>query len=195
MTWWRESTIPNTDELLEIIDSLVFHCPSSYVTKIRDGSYSDGKEKYKITYVPVSGRNCSFRQRGIDKTLLHTALAQVRKPMLQHGTFHVLQCKESVTEKVSSIISNSSLSDPYFEMAVFHKISNLSDVEAYYYYVRNAFAHGAFEIIGNSPSNIYILESKRNDTVKAQIRLKGSTLLCHAHLARLKSSEIKKMQR
>lgn len=52
---------------------------------------------------------------------------------------------ESVEATVSSIMSMAALRDPYYEMIVFQKRTDMTETEALYYHIRNAFAHGAFE--------------------------------------------------
>lgn len=197
MTWWCVNEIPENDgKFQKIIENLLFQCPSSIENRIKDGNYANGKKKYKKTYLPISARGCSFRERGIRGDLFRTLLAQVKNYMKYNGTFQSIDCKESVGNTVVKLISESSFSDPDFELAVFNKRSNMSIIETYFYYIRNAFAHGAFEVKRNGKKTIYLLENKNSKgEIKAQMRLNESTLLKYATLVHLKPSEIKNLRK
>ena len=71
----------------------------------------------------------------------------------------------------------------------------MSDPEAFYYYIRNAFAHGSFEVIPTNNGNVYLLESSKDGAVKAQMRLKETSLIEYIRLANLTATEIKALQR
>lgn len=70
----------------------------------------------------------------------------------------------------------------------------MSDAEAVFYYIRNAFAHGSFEVVSGSDP-IYKLESKKNGVVKAQLLLKQTTLIKLADLSERSRTDIEKLQR
>ena len=87
------------------------------------------------------------------------------------------------------------MSDTNFELVVFQKRTDMSDTEAFYYYIRNAFAHGSFEIINTDSGKIYKLESGKDDSVKAQMRLKESSLKRYIDYSMLSASEVKALQK
>ena len=197
MPWINQSaSIPiDRKEFVSIIDDFVFNCPSSVMHQIKDKESKD-KQKKKYEYRQVSARRSSFRQRGISGSLLTTILSQIRKPLQKNNAYYVMNTNESVTEQANMIVRSASLADPYFDFMVFHKRSDMSETESVYYYIRNAFAHGSFEVIDTqNEEQIYKLQSKKEDTVKAQMRLKESTLKKIACLSRYTPQQIKSMQK
>jgi len=178
-----------------IVSGLVFNCPSSIEHKVKDGFYENGKSKYKLVYKPVSARNSSFRNRGIEKNLFVTILAQIRRPLNIIKTYALIDSSASVEQTVKSIKGASTLSDPYYEIIVFQKRPDMTDTEAFYYYIRNAFAHGSFEVVSTNNGNIYLLESSKDGEIKAQMRLKDTSLKEYIRLANLSVAEIKALQK
>ncbi len=176
MAWWSiKSKIPITDKNFQtIITALVFNCPSS------------------INKQPVSARKTSFTRRGVIKHYLTTILAQIRHPLAQNNAYHPVEDSSiAIAERTQQIIKNSPLSDSNFDLIVFNKRNDMPDTEAIFYYIRNAFAHGSFEVISiRGGSRIYFLESKKNETIKALMRLKESTLLHYVKLSELSVTEI-----
>ncbi len=197
MPWVNvKRTIPTTNPTFQVIVcGLVFNCPSSTERKVKTGVNEEGRAQYKSTYKPVSVREVSFRRRGISGSLFVTILAQIRRPLIATKTYALIRSSESVENTVNSITSTTSLSDPFYELIVFQKRNDMSDTEALYYYLRNAFAHGSFEIIPTNGGNVYLLESSKDGSVKAQMRLKESSLREYIRLANLTVAEIRALQR
>ena len=193
MSWWKTSrTIPYSDGKFQaIICGFVFECPACnrFFTKLENSS------KKEMQYKPVSARHVSFKARGITGHFLTTILAQIRKPLMRSNTYAVVKPGESVEQTVKAIIKNSSCSDDNFELIVYQTRTDMPDSEAVYFYIRNAFAHGAFEIINNEGTRIFLLESKKNDVVKAQMRLREGTLIRYIEFANLTKDEIRNLQR
>lgn len=195
---WIDTTksIPITNMAFqEIVSGLVFNCPSSTLFKVAIGVDERGKTKYKKKYKPVSVRGSSFRSRGIEKSLFETILAQIRRPLNNINTYMLIDSSESVERAVDSIMCSVSLGDPYYEMIVFQKRPDMSNAEALYYYLRNAFAHGSFEVVSTNNGNVYLLESSKDSNVKARMRLKESSLLEYIRLANFTAGEIRNIQR
>ena len=71
----------------------------------------------------------------------------------------------------------------------------MPDTEAIYYYIRNAFAHGSFEFTDVGDRRILVLESSKDGKLKAQMRLRESTLLKMIELSRKTATEIYGMQK
>lgn len=197
MAWVNTTrSIPKDDPIFQaIVCGLVFNCPSTTEHREKIGVNKQGKARYKRTYKPVSARNVSFRSRGICKDLFNTILAQIRRPLNKTKTYALIKPTESVEATVNSIMSATSLSDQYYEMIVFQKRSDMTDPEALYYYIRNAFAHGSFEVVPTNNENVYLLESRKDETVKAQMRLKETSLREYIKLANLTAEEIKKLRK
>lgn len=193
MQWWSVSKIPY-DKLEKLVYTFIFLCPSSTIKKEKVGTNYKGKPAYKKTYVPVSARNCSFKERGITGSLLRTILVQIRNPLINKGTYVALENNISVEEKVEAILSDKTLKDPTFDILVFHKRSDMPETEAIFYYIRNAFAHGSFQIQSSENGNVYLLESKKNKIITAQLRVKENTLKRYINLLEMTPDQIKEIR-
>ena len=182
MTWWRINNIPiDKENFNRIIMGFVFECPSSI--------------KKNDCFFPISDRRCSFRQNGIEKSLLNTIFSQIRKHIGKSKLFPIEKA-DDFDRIFNNTINGLSFQDPLFEVLFYRKRSDMSDTEAIYYYIRNAFAHGAFECVkyGNCEL-IYLLESGKNNRINARIRLKEQTLLKLLEIKEMSSREIKNMQK
>lgn len=175
-----------------IIDGFVFCCPSSIKSDETDNA---NPKKRNIIYKEVSKRACSFRKRGIESTLLTTLLALIRKPLTDQKTYSVLKDDEDVATAVDRIIIASSLADPFFDIMVYKHHPKMSDAEAIYYYIRNAFAHGSFEVKCTKRGCYYLLQSDKDGKVKAQMRLRESTLNHLLELSKMSASDLRAKQR
>ena len=170
-----KSPVPIEEAFFQsFIVAFVFNCPSATVVCKK-------KEKPK-RFNPVSTRGCSFRERGITGTLLTTLTAQIKKRV----DFYKKAEKNQKVEDLFESISNN-------ERIVFRENAQMSDAEAVYYYIRNAFAHGSFEYIPER--KLYKLESKKDDNVKAQMILSESTLQKLAELSSVDKKFIENLQR
>lgn len=190
--WWKKTdTIPCDEKFIKLISKLVFLCPAS--TR-KNGKQSGQKDKGE-NYSDVSARNCSFRKKGIKGTLLTTLLSIIKKPLIANKTYAVLKQDCSVEETRKGIETQSRLGDRYFDLIVYQENGNMSQIEAIFYYIRNAFAHGSFGIIEEKNRRIYFLESKKGETIKAQMRLNEDTLLQYAGLLDLTPKDIRALRK
>ena len=197
MAWHRASgAIPiERGEFQRIVSGLVFCCPSSVVHRIRMKSDS-GKRRYERRFEPVSNRGCSFRKRDITGSLLTTLLAEIRRPLQAKGGYSKLSsgCGRTVQEEFSALDQSPGHSDGSFDLMVYRERSDMSDVEAIYYYIRNAFAHGSFNVV-LEPKPIYYLEASRKGTITSRMRLREQTLLRVLDLGELSPNEIKALRK
>lgn len=178
--------IPIQEQAVQtIIKSLLFNCPSC-ITK---------KSKKKRIYQPVSCRKNSFRERNISGPLLNTLWAQIKAPFFEKRAFRVIDVSDSVEEVLSQIDGEIFYQDRCYDVVVMKNRTDMAKVEAFYYYIRNAFAHGSFEIYSDKGKKVYNLESAKDGDIKARIRLKESTLLQYTRLSQLSASDIKSLQR
>lgn len=154
-----------------------------------------GKRKEKKIYKDVSVRDCSFHKKGISGNLLSTILAEIRRPIAKQGLFQIIKTDADVSAAVNALLSSRTGNDQWPDLIVMHTRSDMPDSESIYYYIRNAFAHGSFEIIRDDRQNpIYRFECKKDGTVKAQIELKEKTLIRLKQLAEMSPKEIKQLQ-
>lgn len=182
-------------EFNHLINGFVFNCPSRIIKETKIKPPPTTGPKYKREHENVSKRKCSFYDRGIKKDLLTTILAQIRKPMVANGTYMALKPEKDVELERQLMESSITLSDNLYDEMLYHTRTDMSDTEAIFYYVRNAFAHGSFEAVPNGASYVYILESQKEDKIKAQMRLKEETLLRYLELANASEKEIRSLQR
>lgn len=197
MDWWKKAnnTPMANKQFQSIVKGFVFECPCGNRVTTVIGLKSDGKKKKQLVYNPVSARAVTFKNRGITGNLLTTILAQIRKPLARNNSYAALQPSEDVALVSDNLIRNSAQSNNLFEMMVFHKRTDMPDVEAIYYYIRNAFAHGSFEVINRGADTVYLLESSKGNKSKARMRLNEKTLLRYLELKDMTNSEVKALQR
>ena len=194
MSWWSSRKIEYGKLNISLIYKFIFICPSSIIKKVKTIGNAEGENNYKHTYNPVSARSCSFKERGITKDLLATILAEIKRPLTAMGTYSKLKGGGNVEETVYSILNCTTLADRDFELIVFREHSDMTDTEAIFYYIRNAFAHGSFEF-KNSGGPVYYLESRSAGIIKAQMRLKESTLKKYITLIEKTPAQIKELRK
>ena len=197
MNWWKKTdNIPlSSKQFQSIVKGFVFECPCCTRHPKTIGLNADKKKRKQLVYIPVSARAESFKDRGISGHLLTTILAQIRKPLARNNAYAAIQPSEDLTIAANELILNSAQSDDMFEMMVFQKRADMPDAETIYYYIRNAFAHGSFEVINCRNDTIYLIESSKEGKPKARMRLNERTLLRYLELKKLTSSEIKALQK
>lgn len=184
------------NRLIEVIDFFVFHCPASIRSFVKDGIWPDGKKKRKKIYKDVSVRDCSFRKNGITGNLLSTILAEIRRPIARQGLFQVIKTDADVSATAKALLCSRTGNDQWPDLIVMHTRSDMPDSESIYYYIRNALAHGSFEVIRDDKLQpIYRLECKKDEIVKAQMQLKEKTIIRLKQLAEMSPGEIKQLQR
>ena len=191
----RQRLSAKDGELLSLMIDFVLDCPSTVRHKTSAKKGDKGSRKKKIVYDPVSARHSSFRERGITGHLLTTVLSQIRGPLAKSGTYACLPASSSVENEVSRMLNGTNNSDKYYDYIVFLSRSDMPDTEALFYYIRNSFAHGSFEIVESANGRTFLLESSKKDCLKAKMRLRQSTLKSMADLSRLKAVDISKLQR
>jgi hypothetical protein len=153
-----------------------------------------------VTYVPVSNRDrCSFRSRNITGGLLTTLGARIKR-LVDEGCYQVIGAEPSafasVDEATRRLVESSTRSDELFNLIVFRRRSEMSDAEAVFYAVRNAFAHGSFEVVSPAGGErVYLLEAAKGDVTQARIRLKESQMRELLRMGGLNKGGVKKMQR
>ncbi len=201
MNWWNnKKDLPLINEnFIAILDGLLFNCPTSIRSRVTVGIGEDGKKKTKTIISPVSARANTFRKRGIKGQYLTAILYEIRKPLIANNAYYVVDKSHNVEVQMKHIIKTTALSDPNFDVIVMLKRdrNEMPETEAIYYYIRNALAHGSFEFVSqrNDVEAYYLLESKQKNTVKAQMRLKESTMLKLVALSKMTPIDIKHHQK
>ncbi len=68
---------------------------------------------------------------------------------------------------------------------------NTSITEGYFYCIRNAFAHGNFDVV----NGVYYLRNMAGDTIKGLAKLKEETLLAWIELVNMTPEELKQKRK
>ena len=169
--WWNKgASIPfNSQSFQKIIDFFLFNCPS----EIEKGSKKLGTKTYK----KVSQRATTLRAQGWTGGSLNTLLASMKHTTSGHLEYRVFETNRDIRCEVNMIEKTVSLTDSNFEMIVMSERTDMNKTSAIFYYIRNAFAHGSFSVISDSGRTIYYLESAKDSTIKARLRLREDTLM------------------
>lgn len=169
--WWNKGTsIPfNSQNFQKIIDFFLFNCPS----EIEKGN----KKKGTKTYEKVSRRATTLRAQGWTGGSLNTLLASMKHTASGHLEYRVFDTSRDIHYEVKMIENSVSLTDSNFEMIVISERTDMKKTSSIFYYIRNAFAHGSFSVIMDNGRTIYYLESAKNSTIKARLRLREETLM------------------
>jgi len=173
-------TVDEKTKLLLI--EFILNCPSSI--------------KKNKNYYPVSARNCSFKERGIKDALLRTLLAQIKKELPNRKCYVKVKPGESIENAIQQMNKESNLTDGEHEYIVLTEHHAMSETESVYYYIRNAFAHGSFNVgLSKDNDHMYSLESKKENVLKSQMLLKEATLETYITLMKKTPDKIKEHQR
>jgi hypothetical protein len=172
------SEIPTDKKFYEIVADFLFQCPSCNTKN----------------HSPVSKRGKTFYDRGINKGLLITLLNNIKR-RINKSNYLIINTGDDVENKVDELVKNSRYADKNFEFIVLKKHPEISITESIYYYIRNALAHGSFEVIGTKNNRIYLLENSNKGKLTAMMRLKESTLKYIASLSKMSAKEIEKLRR
>lgn len=165
-----------------IIQFYLFETPvRTYNKKIKDvqgATIDQPHPKYNYEFKKVSKRGITFVDRNLDGAKLNT----LRAAMIRVTGVKLMAVEDGVTETVNEI-------DPSAEYIVIKKNdNNVSITEGYFYCIRNAFAHGDFDIDGK----VYTLRNEAGGKVKGVARLKESSLLAWIDLVSMDIENIKR---
>ena len=120
----------------------------------------------------VSERGRTFKDRKLDKNGLNSLVAAMRR--CSNISIYTVKQTPTVPTGVQ-------------EYLIIRERSDMSIVNAYYYSIRNALAHGSFQF-----ENGYLsFENKHNGDLKALGRIKDSTLLRWIELCDMRVSDLK----
>lgn len=160
MKWWNQGAYPlkiGHSNFLKVIDFYLFHCPVD----------KKGKEI-------VSARGKTFRERNITDKKLRALLAEMKKD-IEHYELADEHCK--VEERVFIAENSKKYNNTEFQMIIFYENKDLGKTKTIFYAIRNAFAHGSFSVKPSKGEKIYYFENRYQKIIKAQFRIKETTLL------------------
>ena len=153
--WWnRNDTIPFSDgNYIKIVDFYQHKCPVVFKNGQR-----------------VAHRGFDFKAKGWNSNLIKTFLCEIKKNCGHPLYYKCCKSNESVEDVMPQADTN-------LEAIVYKENCNLYKTQSIFYAIRNAFAHSSFSVVNNGSYKIYYLESSKDGIIKAQIRLKETTLL------------------
>lgn len=125
---------------------------------------SKKEQAYMNVYEYVSVRDCSFRSRNITRGVFVTINSQIKK--IVSGNYFSLNPNEVSVESQVEQIEND---NENAELIVIKSRDDMSDTEAVFYCIRNALAHGAFEIKGSGAKNYFCLRAVEEMFCKVEL--------------------------
>ena len=135
--------------------------------------------KYNYHFKRVSCRGQSFEDRGITGATLNSFRAAMKRVA---DTDIILKAVTDMSDLVSY--------EPDSEYLIIRKNeNNVSNTEGLFYCIRNAFAHGSFDI---TESKVYVFENWKNGNLNGTAKIREKTLLSWIDLFFLDIEEIKK---
>lgn len=177
------SKIPlNSKNFQRIIQFFLFECPVETYKRIDKEKETDAEREnqihphYNYHFHRVSHRGFSFA----DKELTGAKLNSFRAAMKRVAETDITLL---AVDEINEI-------DLKSEFVIIKKNpGNVSDTEGLFYCIRNALAHGSFEVLNNK---YYYFENRSGDKLKGIARLKEKTLLSWIGLFNMPIDEIKK---
>lgn len=154
---------------LNILDFYLFKCPVMF------------KNKQCVSLIADT-----FEELGLTGANLRILLNKIKKTVPK-DRFISIGPKDNLDEYYKNI--QNKFSDPNFEIIILKKHSELCITKTLFYMIRNAFAHGSFEIIGKT----YCFKCSKGENLRAIIRLRENTLLRWIDLIHMDISKLKKI--
>lgn len=175
------SPIPLTNKAFQrIIQFYLFECPvRTYrrVTKEMPGRTEEQPHpKYNFNFKKVSKRGITFADRGLDGAKLNTLRAAMKR--VANVTMEAVVGEVVAPEAEEYIV-------------IKKNDQNISITEGYFYCIRNALAHGDFDV----EKGVYELRNRSDETIKGLARLKEKTLLKWIELVDMTAEELKQVGR
>lgn len=161
MEWWEKGKYPlqiGKSNFLRIVDFYLFNCPVY--------------NKVQISRVSVMGK--TFEERHITGKRLTTLLKDMRNMV---ETFKLVDGKEDIENVLEAETKKLKYKSDAFQIVCFIENSDLGQTKTIFYSIRNALAHGAFSVKSIKKEKYYYFENRNRGKVKAQLKIKESTLL------------------
>ena len=173
----------NNPDFQRILKFYLFECPARSYDRI--GKEKDTLKtvesqidpKYNYHFHRVSKRGVSFYDKGIYAGRLNSFRAAMKR----------VAATNIVLDSVDSLDDYDEL-DKNEYLIIKRNYQNISDTEGYFYCIRNAFAHGNFDV---SKQGYYIFENSNRGKLKGIGRLSKRTLLAWIDLFNMDIDDIK----
>lgn len=177
------NAIPQTKAFHRIIQCYLLECPvrTRIQIPVKDRDPNDPQAKYKCLFKKVSKRGTTFYERGLDGSNLNVLRAAMKR---------VTDVKLIVVDTVNEVTSVSAELDLLAEqeyIIIKRNEGNVSVTEGYFYCIRNAFAHGNFDVDGST----YYLRNEVHGEIRGVARLLESSLIKWSELINMSIGDIK----
>lgn len=171
--------------LAKYMYSFVVECPCT--------QKKENKKEHRTLHIPVSKKGKLFLERGIEGSLLTTLLSYVRRSFPKtNGISGFQNVKEEVENHVSAFVEDPTKKQGKFEYFIAClKRPDMTMIEAAYYYLRCAFAHGDFSY----SKGYWELTSRKGERILMKARLSRATLNLFMSCVSLDAYQIKKLQK
>lgn len=123
----------------------------------------------------ISHKGNTFKELGWEKGSLTSLYNEMIKLLSDYKTCIMIDNGINVDMSLKKIEETTSNKDSNFEYIII-KQTDLSKTASIFYAIRNALAHGTFLIV-DQRNRVYYFENKKNNEMRAMIRLKEATLL------------------
>lgn len=165
-----------------IIQFYLFETPVRTFTKNKlkfERTTDQPHPKYNYEFKKVSKRGVTFAERGLDGPRLNS----LRAAMIRMTGVKLINVLDDVATKVEKMDNSSEY------IIIKRNDNNVSVTEGYFYCIRNAFAHGDFNVDGK----VYFLCNEVGGKVKGIARLNERSLLAWIDLVSMDIENIKKV--
>ena len=173
------STIPiNSRNFQKIVCFYLFECPvRTFTKKIQnDAAIESAHSKYDYQFHRVSNRGQSFADRGIQGAKLNSFRAAMKR--VAAAEIQLLAVSE-----IPEVID-----DTCEYLIIKANPNNVSNTEGFFYCIRNAFAHGSFNV---TESKEYYFTNTSRNKIKGIGKISEKTLLAWINLFNSSLEEIK----
>ena len=167
----------------KIIQFYLFECPvrtRGTISK-NERDQDDPQAQYKFSYNKVSKRGVTFQDRNLDGprlNVLRAAMIRVSKAALI-----AVNSQEDVIPTAQKQLND--------YIVIWKNEQRVSVTEGYFYCIRNALAHGDFDV----NNKIYTFRNESGNKVKGLAKIKESSLLSWIELVNMDIDDIKKAGR
>ena len=161
MEWWEKGKYPlhaGKSNFLKIVDFYLFNCPVY--------------KKSQTSRVSVRGQ--TFEERHITGKKLTTLLKNIKNSV---EVYELVDKQNEVAESLETELKNLKCKAGAIQLMFFYENTDLGQTKTIFDSIRNALAHGAFSVKRQKKENYYYFENKYNSKIKAQFKIKESTLL------------------
>ena len=177
------NALPQTKPFHRIIQFYLLECPvrTRIQIPIKDRDPNDPQAKYKCQFKRVSQRGLSFEERGLDGSNLNVLRAAMKR------ITNVKLIAVDSSDEIKSISEELNLLSNQEYIIIKRNEGNISVTEGYFYCIRNAFAHGEFEIDGK----LYYLRNVVHGEIRGEAKVLESSLIKWIDLVNMSREKIK----